>query len=163
AHLLPPVRAPQSRGVAWHVLAIVLGLAVLVLWFRGGARRGRTVAVILATCWLFVAWAYLLARYATLNWAASYFSPGFAVRGRLRHHQRGRQLFRRGLCSRGAAAGLDRPCPQLAIATPGPGRGRRGWALHLCLCAIRLAAGRPPSRSAVAAGRDLRHCAGSHR
>jgi Family of unknown function (DUF6064) len=40
---------------------------------------GRTVAVILATCWLFVAWAYLLARYDTINWAASYFAVGFAV------------------------------------------------------------------------------------
>ncbi len=58
----------------WHVLAIVLGLAVLVLWRRGGAWQGRTVAVILATCWLFVAWAYLLARYDTINWAARYFA-----------------------------------------------------------------------------------------
>jgi hypothetical protein len=63
----------------WHVLAIVLGLAVLVLWLRGGARQGRTIAIILATCWLFVAWAYLLARYDTINWAASYFAAGFAV------------------------------------------------------------------------------------
>jgi len=57
----------------------VLGLAVLVLWLRGGASQGRTVAVILATCWLFVAWAYLLARYDTINWAGSYFAAGFAV------------------------------------------------------------------------------------
>ena len=63
----------------WHVVAIVLGLAVLVLWLRGGAWQGRTVAVILATCWLFVAWAYLLARYDTINWAASYFAAGYAV------------------------------------------------------------------------------------
>ena len=40
----------------WHVLAIVLGLAVLVLWLRRGAWQGRTVAVLLAACWLFVAW-----------------------------------------------------------------------------------------------------------
>src|SRR5438132_7882964 len=63
----------------WHVLAIVLGLAVLVLWLSGGAWQGRTVAVILAICWLFVAWAYLLARYDTINWAASYFAAGYAV------------------------------------------------------------------------------------
>jgi hypothetical protein len=35
--------------------------------------------MILATCWLFVAWAYLLARYDTINWAASYFAAGYAV------------------------------------------------------------------------------------
>jgi Family of unknown function (DUF6064) len=52
----------------WHALAIVLGVAVLVLWLRGGAWQGRIVAGILAACWLFVAWAYLLARYDTINW-----------------------------------------------------------------------------------------------
>jgi Family of unknown function (DUF6064) len=63
----------------WHALAIVLGLAVLILWLRGGAWQGRIVAGILAACWLFVAWAYLLARYDSINWAASYFAAGYAV------------------------------------------------------------------------------------
>jgi len=63
----------------WHVLAIALGLAVLVLWLLGGAWQGRPVAAILATCWLCVAWAYLLGRYDTINWAASYCAAGFAV------------------------------------------------------------------------------------
>jgi hypothetical protein len=57
----------------------VLGLVVLVLWLRGGAWQGRIVAGILATCWPFVAWAYLLARYDTINWAASYFAAGYGV------------------------------------------------------------------------------------
>jgi Family of unknown function (DUF6064) len=52
---------------------------VLVLWLRGGAWQGRIVAGILAACWLFVAWAYLLARYDTINWAASYFAAGYAL------------------------------------------------------------------------------------
>jgi hypothetical protein len=47
-------------------------------WLLGGAWQGRTIAAILATCWLFVAWAYLLARYDTINWAASYFAAGFS-------------------------------------------------------------------------------------
>src|SRR5262249_33995008 len=122
----------------WHVLAIVLGLAVLVLWLLGGAWQGRTIAAVLATCWLFVAWAYFLAHYGTLTLAARYFAPV-------------------------AASCLDRPYPQPAIAAPGPGRGRRSRALHLCPCALRLAVGRPGARSAVAAGGDLRHCAGSYR
>ena len=63
----------------WHIVAIMLGLAVLALWLRGGTWQGRAVAVILAACWLFVAWAYLLARYDTINWAASYFAAGFAL------------------------------------------------------------------------------------
>jgi hypothetical protein len=63
----------------WHVLAVGLGLAVLVLWLRGGAWRGRAIAAMLAACWLFVAWAYLLLRYDTINWAAGYFAAAFAV------------------------------------------------------------------------------------
>lgn len=63
----------------WQVLAIVLGLAVLVLWLHRGPWQGRSVAVILAICWLFVAWAYLLTHYETINWAGGYFAAGFAI------------------------------------------------------------------------------------
>jgi hypothetical protein len=76
-----------------QVPAIALGLAILALSLRGGPRPGRAVAAILAACWLWVAWAYLLERYDTINWAAKYFAAGFAaealllawtaVRGRL--------------------------------------------------------------------------------
>src|SRR5262249_57612480 len=34
----------------WHVLAIVLGLAVLVLWLLGGAWQGPPIPPILAPC-----------------------------------------------------------------------------------------------------------------
>jgi hypothetical protein len=83
----------------WHIVAIVLGLAVLALWLRGGTWEARAVAVILATCWLFVAWAYLLARYETINWAASYFAAGFALEALLlvwTGLMRGRLSLRRG-------------------------------------------------------------------
>jgi hypothetical protein len=63
----------------WHILATVLGLAVLAALLRGGEREGRLVAVILAACWLWVAWAFLLSRYDTINWAASYFAVGFVI------------------------------------------------------------------------------------
>jgi hypothetical protein len=63
----------------WHVPAVGLGLAVLVVWLRGGAWQGRVVAAVLAACWLFVACAYLLARYDTINWAGSYFAVAFAI------------------------------------------------------------------------------------
>jgi hypothetical protein len=67
----------------WHIVAIGLGAAVLALWLRGPAWHGRAVAAILAACWLWVAWAYLLARYDTINWAASYFAVGFAIEAAL--------------------------------------------------------------------------------
>lgn len=63
----------------WQLLAIALGLGVLGLWLRGGRWHGRAVAVILAACWLWVAWAYLLVRFDAVNWAARYFAAGFAV------------------------------------------------------------------------------------
>jgi hypothetical protein len=66
-----------------HLLAGALGLALLVLLFRGGAWRGRAIAAILAACWLWVAWAYLLERYDTINWAARYFAIAFAVQAAL--------------------------------------------------------------------------------
>jgi Family of unknown function (DUF6064) len=63
----------------WHLAALGLGLAVLVVWLRGAAWAGRSAAAILAACWLVVAWAYLVVRYDTINWAASYFAVAFAI------------------------------------------------------------------------------------
>lgn len=66
-----------------HLLAGALGFALLVLLFCGGAWRGRAIAAILAVCWLWVAWAYLVERYDTINWAARYFAIAFAVQAAL--------------------------------------------------------------------------------
>jgi hypothetical protein len=54
-------------------------VAIAVLVWRGGAKRGRFVAAILAGCWIWVAWAFHWQRYATINWAATYFAAVFAV------------------------------------------------------------------------------------
>ena len=62
-----------------QIAALMLGFAALGLWLRGGAWNGRAVAGILAACWLWVAGAYLLGRYDTINWAAKYFAAGFAL------------------------------------------------------------------------------------
>jgi hypothetical protein len=62
-----------------HVAAAALGLLLLVLFFHGGARRGRAIAGALAACWLWVAWAFLLARYDTINWMARYAAIGFVA------------------------------------------------------------------------------------
>jgi hypothetical protein len=64
----------------WQVVAILAGLAVLLLTAGYGPRwRGRVVAAFLAVAWLWVAWAFHLRRYATINWAARWFAVGFAV------------------------------------------------------------------------------------
>jgi hypothetical protein len=66
-----------------QIVTLALGLAILILMIRGAAWSGRAVANILAALWLFVAWAYMLERYDTINWAARYFAIGFAVQAAL--------------------------------------------------------------------------------
>lgn len=62
-----------------QLVALALGVVILACLFGNAAWRGKVVAAILAACWLWVAWAFLAERYATINWAASYFAIGFAV------------------------------------------------------------------------------------
>jgi hypothetical protein len=63
-----------------QVVATAFGLAILALWRLGQARA---ILAILAALWLWVAWAYLLTRYDTINWAARYFAVGFAIQALL--------------------------------------------------------------------------------
>jgi hypothetical protein len=59
-----------------QVVAAAFGLAILAL---GRLGQTRAILAILAALWLWVAWAYLLTRYDTINWAARYFAVGFAI------------------------------------------------------------------------------------
>ena len=61
-----------------QIFALALGVAVLLLGRRRGDIAGRVLAVILALCWLWVAWAYHWQRYANINWAARYYALAFA-------------------------------------------------------------------------------------
>jgi len=61
-----------------QVAALMLGLAIVVLARRGG-RSGPVIALLLAACWLWVAWAFHWRRYATINFAATWFAAAFAV------------------------------------------------------------------------------------
>jgi hypothetical protein len=60
-----------------HLVTFAAGLVILVL------RGGRLVAAILAASWLWVAWAFHLQRYATINWAATWFAGAFIVQALL--------------------------------------------------------------------------------
>jgi hypothetical protein len=66
-----------------QIVALALGFVILVLIWRAPVWSGRAVATILVACWLFVAWAYLLERYDSINWIARYFAIGFAVQAAL--------------------------------------------------------------------------------
>jgi hypothetical protein len=62
---------------------LALGIAVLVLLHRGGVARGRVAAALFAASWLWLAGDFLWRRYATINWAATYFAAAFAVQALL--------------------------------------------------------------------------------
>ena len=66
-----------------HLLTLVAGLIIILLiaWRRGSSARW--VALILAISWIFVGWSFLWNRYATINWAAAFVAPAFAVEGAL--------------------------------------------------------------------------------
>lgn len=64
-----------------QIVAIAAGLAALWLVWRG--VHGRVVAAGLAAAWMFVAAAYHLERYATVNTAAPYYAAGFAAQALL--------------------------------------------------------------------------------
>jgi len=66
-----------------QMLALALGAAVLALGWRGGERAGRAIAVILAVCWLWVAWAFHWQYYASINLVAGYFALAFALQALL--------------------------------------------------------------------------------
>jgi hypothetical protein len=61
-----------------QILALALGVAIVAL-----RRRGRAISAIVAGLWLWVAWAYLLERYDTINWAARYFAVAFVLQALL--------------------------------------------------------------------------------
>ena len=114
-----------------HVLALALGAAILVLLRRAGAARGRVIAALLAGVWLWVAWAYFLEQYATINWAAEYFAWGFALEALL-------------LATIGVARPLDfRPSANLA--------GRAGIALFVFALVLQPLIGPLAGRSWTAA------------
>ena len=66
-----------------QLVTLALGIAIAFLMLRPRAWSGRAIAAILAALWLLVAWAYLLERYDTINWAARYFAIAFVLQAAL--------------------------------------------------------------------------------
>ena len=62
-----------------QIVTLGVGVGILVVLRRPSARRGRIISLILASLWAWVAWAFVWERYATINWAAMYFLPLFAL------------------------------------------------------------------------------------
>jgi hypothetical protein len=64
-----------------HVLTLAAGLTIMLLIAWRPRGSAHWVALILAILWIFVGWFFLWNRYATINWAAAYVAPAFAVEG----------------------------------------------------------------------------------
>ena len=64
-------------------VTLALGVAIAFLVWRPRAWSGRAIAAILAVLWLFVAWAYFLERYDTINWVARYVAIAFVLQAAL--------------------------------------------------------------------------------
>ena len=62
-----------------QLLTLGLGLIILGLLRRPRLWQGRAVSAFLALLWVWVAWAFLWRRYATINWAAVYVAPLFVL------------------------------------------------------------------------------------
>ena len=62
-----------------QVLTLLLGIAILWLLVRPRPWSDRVIAGSLAVLWGWVAWSFLWERYATINWAAFYIAPLFAL------------------------------------------------------------------------------------
>ncbi|MEX2127106.1 MAG: DUF6064 family protein [Xanthobacteraceae bacterium] len=62
-----------------QLLALAVGFVLVLLVARRPRGHGRLIAGLLAALWLFVGWSFFWTRYATINWAAAYVAPVFAL------------------------------------------------------------------------------------
>ncbi len=69
----------------WPAQIAALGLSILLAagLLRPAGWPSRLCLPLLAAVWLWVAWSFLLQRYATINWAAVYIAPLFIAEGLL--------------------------------------------------------------------------------
>lgn len=71
----------QYNSTYWplHLATLLVGLGIIVLVTRQAAWQGRIIAGLLAVLWTWVAVAFLWRRYASINWAATWFAAAFAI------------------------------------------------------------------------------------
>jgi hypothetical protein len=112
----------------WPLQLPLLATAMAALWLTASrpARGFRWIAFGLAATWLWVGWAFLWQRYATINWAASYVAIAFGVQAlllagmawRVRQPAPPPGPHARGVGALLAAAGLLYPLLGLALGRP---------------------------------------------
>lgn len=65
----------------WPLQLPMIAAGVMLSWWAAarGPRAGKVAAAVLAPAWLWVGWAFLWQRYASINWGAEYVSVAFAL------------------------------------------------------------------------------------
>jgi len=66
-----------------HLLVLALGLALWMALLQSRAWAPRAACTLLAAAWLWVAWAFHWQRFASIDWAATWFAVAFAIEGLL--------------------------------------------------------------------------------
>ncbi|HET6778398.1 MAG TPA: DUF6064 family protein [Gemmatimonadales bacterium] len=71
----------RYNAAVWpaQLLTTALGVAILAALRSPSPRQNRIIATVLAVLWMWVAWAFLLQRYATINWAIKFIVPLFVL------------------------------------------------------------------------------------
>lgn len=64
-----------------HVLALALGIALWVALWQRRTWAPRAACALLGVAWLWVAWVFHWQRFASINWAATWFAAAFALQG----------------------------------------------------------------------------------
>jgi Family of unknown function (DUF6064) len=62
-----------------QLMGVAIGLAIVALLVTKRDHRDRTVAALLAVCWLWIGWAFHYQRYAQINWVAPWIAAAFAL------------------------------------------------------------------------------------
>lgn len=66
-----------------HLVTVALGIVCIVLARRGTDSATRATLAILAALWLWIAWAFHAERFASINWAATYYAYAFVLQAAL--------------------------------------------------------------------------------
>ena len=61
------------------LVMLAIGASMLALSAVRPRQSGRPIAILLAVLWAWVGWSFVWERYATINWAAAYAAPLFAI------------------------------------------------------------------------------------
>ena len=71
------------NGALWPAQLAAMGFGIVILGalLRPEGALPRVGAAMLGGLWVWVAWAFFWDRYATINWAAAYVAPAFALEG----------------------------------------------------------------------------------